>query len=78
VDRAGEPWFVGKDSCDVLGLVNSRDAIAGLDPDEKDTVVIPDGIPGTLPEQSFPKLGFTNSFRIPEAGSEKVRPLGSL
>ncbi|MEG1842546.1 MAG: Bro-N domain-containing protein [Alistipes sp.] len=31
----GEPWFVAKDICDVLGLVKYRDAIASLDNDEK-------------------------------------------
>ncbi len=27
VDERGEPWFVAKDVCDVLGYANSRDAI---------------------------------------------------
>ena len=27
-DDKGEPWFVAKDVCDVLGYVNPRDAIA--------------------------------------------------
>lgn len=31
----GEPWFVAKDVCDVLGLSKSRDAVARLDEDEK-------------------------------------------
>lgn len=35
VERAGEPWFVAKDVCDVLGLTNPRDAIGALDDDEK-------------------------------------------
>ncbi len=30
----GDPWFVAKDVCDGLGIVNSRRGIAGLD-DEK-------------------------------------------
>ena len=30
-----EPWFVAKDVCDVLGLSNSRQALARLDDDEK-------------------------------------------
>ena len=45
-DEAGEPWFVAKDVCDILGLENSRKATAELDPDEKNTVTISDGIPG--------------------------------
>lgn len=45
-DEAGEPWFVAKDVCNILGLENSRKATAELDPDEKNTVTISDGISG--------------------------------
>lgn len=45
-DENGEPWFVAKDVCDILGLENSRKATAELDQDEKNTVTISDGIPG--------------------------------
>lgn len=45
-DENGDPWFVAKDVCDILGLENSRKATAELDPDEKNTVTISDGIPG--------------------------------
>ncbi|WP_274434822.1 phage antirepressor [Alicyclobacillus sp. ALC3] len=31
----GEPWFVAKDVCDVLGLSNMRSSLALLDDDEK-------------------------------------------
>ncbi len=31
----GEPWFVGKDICDLLGLANSRKSLQALDEDEK-------------------------------------------
>lgn len=34
-DDNGEPWFVAKDVCDVLGLTNSRVAVSPLDEDEK-------------------------------------------
>lgn len=34
----GEPWFVAKDVCDVLGLENSRKAVADLEEDERITV----------------------------------------
>lgn len=36
--KDGEPWFVAKDVCDVLGLTNSRKAISSLEDDEKMTV----------------------------------------
>jgi prophage antirepressor-like protein len=35
ITKNGEPWFVAKDVCDVLGLGNSRDAISKLDEEEK-------------------------------------------
>ncbi len=34
-ERNGEPFWVAKDVCDVLGYKNSRDAISKLDADEK-------------------------------------------
>lgn len=47
VERAdGITEWIAKDVCEVLGIKNSRDAIADLDDDEKNTVVISDGIPG--------------------------------
>jgi anti-repressor protein len=35
VVRDGEPWFVAADVCAVLEIRNNRDALAGLDDDEK-------------------------------------------
>lgn len=35
IQRDGEPWFVLKDVCDVLGVSNSRMVADRLDPDEK-------------------------------------------
>lgn len=31
----GEPWFVGKDACDVVGISKYRDALVQLDDDER-------------------------------------------
>lgn len=42
----GEPWFVAVDVCNALEIINSRDAVARLDDDEKNTVVLTDGIRG--------------------------------
>lgn len=36
VEKNGEPWFVAKDVCEALEIVNSRDALSRLDEDEKD------------------------------------------
>lgn len=40
VERDGEPWFVAKDVCSVLGISKYRDAVARLDPDEGCPVVV--------------------------------------
>lgn len=46
IDECGDPWFVAKDVCGVLGISNVPHAVSGLDDDERNTVVINDGIPG--------------------------------
>lgn len=41
----GQPYFVGKDIAEALGYSNTRDALARhVDDEDKNTVVIPDGI----------------------------------
>ena len=35
MERQGEPWFVGRDVCDVLEIKNSRDALDRVDDDER-------------------------------------------
>ncbi|CAB4156079.1 BRO N-terminal domain containing protein [uncultured Caudovirales phage] len=42
--RSGEPWFVAKDICRILGIENHRDAVERLDADEKDGVGLTDAI----------------------------------
>ena len=34
IDKAGEPWFVAKDVCDILGMSNPSMAVIALDKDE--------------------------------------------
>ena len=47
VEKDGEPWFVGKDVAAVIGYSNTRDALAKhVDDEDKNTVVIRDGIQG--------------------------------
>ena len=36
----GEPWFVAKDACEVVGISKHRDAVAQLDPDERASVAV--------------------------------------
>ena len=33
-DEKGNPWFVAKDVCRILGIQNNRDALSALDEDE--------------------------------------------
>jgi prophage antirepressor-like protein len=42
----GEPWFVAKDVCDILGLTNPTEALRNLDDDEKNTLRLSEGIQG--------------------------------
>jgi hypothetical protein len=49
MDDQGDPWWVAKDVCRVLTIVNSKDAIKSLDDDEKGVAKIyppqrPDGV----------------------------------
>ena len=39
-DENGNPWFVAKDVCKVLGLEKYRDAVARLDEDERGSVIV--------------------------------------
>ena len=36
--RDGEPWFIARDVCDILEIVNVSDALSALDFDEKMTI----------------------------------------
>lgn len=44
-DESGEPWFVARDVCRVLGIDNVGNALAALDDDEKITIHNADGNP---------------------------------
>ena len=41
----GEPWWIAKDICEILGLSNPTEAVRGLDNDEKSTLRISEGGP---------------------------------
>ena len=53
IDKDGEPWFVAKDVCDVLGVSNAREALSGLEDDERGNVRISDG---TSPQGGNPNM----------------------
>lgn len=46
-DENGDPWFVAKDVCNILGLNNVGQALTRLDGDEKSSITLNDGNPGT-------------------------------
>ena len=45
----GNPWWVGKEVCCVLGIRNHRHALSRLDDDEKQLVILNDAIGRTQP-----------------------------
>lgn len=53
-----DPWFVAKDVCDALEIINSRDALKALDLDEKNTVALNYGIQGNPNRQVIAESGF--------------------
>ena len=64
-----EPWFVGQDVCNALGISNSRDAISRLDDDEKD-VALTDTLGGTQSMSVINEFGLYTlilTSRKPEA-----------
>lgn len=40
IERDGDPWWVAKDVCDVLGLGTTAKAVEGLDSDEKGVSIV--------------------------------------
>jgi len=53
----GEPWWVAKDVCDVVGITKYRDAVAQLDDDERvSTVVDTPGGPQAMTVVSEPGI----------------------
>lgn len=69
-DENGDPWFVAKDVCDVLGLNNVGQALARLDDDEKSSITLNDGNPGTPTKAIVSESGLYSlilASRKPEA-----------
>ena len=44
VHKDGQPWFVAKDVCEILELGNTSQALARLDDDERNTIILNEGI----------------------------------
>lgn len=70
----GEPWFVAADVCKALDIINPRDAVKRLDDDERNTVVLTDGIRGNPTKTVINEYGLyalVLSSRKPEAKAFK-------
>lgn len=69
-----EPWFVAVDVCAALELTNPREAVRRLDEDEKNTVILTDGIRGNPTKTVINEYGLyalVLSSRKPEAKAFK-------
>ncbi len=67
---AENPLFVAKDICDVLGIKNPTQALSRLDDDEKNTVILNEGIrgnPNVSAVNEFGLYALIGSSRKPEA-----------
>lgn len=78
VERDGEPWFVLKDVCDVLGISKYRDVSERLDPDERGSVrVDTPGGPQTMTRSTNPASIPSSSARTsprPSRSANGSRP----
>lgn len=66
----GEPWFIAKDVCDCLDINNPSQALSRLDDDEKNTIILNEGIPGNPNKAIVNEYGLYSlilSSRKPEA-----------
>lgn len=70
---SGEPWFVAADVCRILKIANPSDALSRLDDDEKNTLVLTDGIPGNPGKRVVNEPGLYTL--ILAAGSLKLKLL---
>lgn len=68
------PLFCATDVCAVLGIANSRDALAGLDEDEKDGVGLTDTIGRTQTMQCVTESGLYHlAFKSRKAAAKRFR-----
>ena len=70
----GEPWFVASDVCKALEINNVSMAISRLDDDEKNTIILTEGIPGNPNKTIVNEPGLYSlvlSSRKPEAKAFK-------
>jgi len=74
IDGGGDPWWIAKEVCDVLGLTNPTEALRSLDDDEKNTLRITEGIQGNPNKAIISESGLYSLIlrsRKPEAKAFK-------
>lgn len=74
VERDGDPWWVAKDVCNILDIVNIGNVLAALDDDEKDSIHITDGNRGNPNKAIVSEAGLYSLIlrsRKPEARAFK-------
>ena len=70
----GESWFVAADICRILDIGNPSDTLSRLDDDEKNTLVLTEGIPGNPEKRVVNEAGLYTLIlrsRKPEARAFK-------
>ena len=70
----GDPWFITKDACAILGIGNVGQAVLKLDDDEKSSITINDGTPGNPNKAIISESGLYSLIlrsRKPEAKTFK-------
>lgn len=74
IEIDGEVWFVAKDVCDILELVDVTSALRSLDDDERDTLRIYESVSNNTPQnkRSIQSRGNPNVNIISEPGLYKL------
>ena len=78
VDEQGNPWFVAKDVCDVLGFNSTKDGTRLLDADEKGGQIVPTlGGP-----QNFTVINESGLYSLilpfPQTSSKSLQKVGNF
>lgn len=69
IEENGEPWFIAREVCDILEIGNPSQALTRLDDDEKNTIILNEGIgnPVRAIVNEYGLYGLVLSSRKPEA-----------
>ena len=74
----GEPWFVAKDVCEVVGIAKHRDAISDLDDDERVSVKVDTLLHRARGEHEFHQGNEHNSYPFCAAAHDVHGRWGSV